>query len=90
MLNLFKEHPRQVGETYFQHCRFALIFGFNMATGGIACIIHAFFPFLFKTTGSHFLLKMMHFYIQRSPVVEQRVLDVCQSVETKKESVLQG
>lgn len=47
----FTEHPASVGETYFQHMGMALGFGARMVGAGAACLLHAFFPFLFKTTG---------------------------------------
>lgn len=90
MKSLFTKHPNSVGESYLVHGKFALIFGFNMMIGGLACIIHAIFPFLFEKTGSNFLLKMMHFYVKRMPKVEARIVDICKSVETKQESLSQG
>ena len=50
MTNPFTTHPASVGETYGQHFRFALRFGTRMLLGGVAAIVHAFFPFLFVTT----------------------------------------
>ena len=55
MANPFTAHPASVGETYGEHCRFALTFGVRMALGGLAAAIHALFPFLFITTASRAL-----------------------------------
>ncbi len=52
MLNPFTAHPASVGETYFQHMRFAFRFGGRMLLGGIAAVAHSVFPFLFVTTAS--------------------------------------
>jgi hypothetical protein len=52
MSNPFTDHPHHVGETYLQHLRFASGFGLKMIGGGLACVIHGLFPFLFTTTGS--------------------------------------
>jgi len=52
MPNPFTEHPASVGETYFQHMRFALRFGGRMLMGGAAAVVHSGFPFLFVTTAS--------------------------------------
>ncbi len=52
MLNPFTAHPASVGETYFQHMRFAFRFGGRMLLGGIAAVVHSVFPFLFVTTAS--------------------------------------
>lgn len=49
---LFLEHPEEVGETYGEHFRAAGGFGLSMIAGGAACVVHAFVPRLFVTTGS--------------------------------------
>ena len=48
----FTEHPASVGENYFVHFRHAAGFSFNMFKGGLACMVHAVFPFLCTKTGS--------------------------------------
>jgi hypothetical protein len=48
----FTEHPATVGETYGQHFQTALGFSVSMIGGGLACMVHAVFPFLFERTGS--------------------------------------
>ena len=52
MRNPFTAHPREVGETYFEHGIFACRYGAKMALGGLAAFLHGLFPFLFQTTGS--------------------------------------
>ena len=52
MRNPFTAHPRDVGETYLEHCLFACRYGAKMTAGGIAAFLHGLFPFLFQTTGS--------------------------------------
>lgn len=49
---LFCEHPRSVGETYFQHLRAATGFAGTMLIASLACFIHAVVPSLFEKTGS--------------------------------------
>jgi hypothetical protein len=51
-VRLFLDHPRAVGEGYRDHMKFAANFGAQMICGGLGCLIHAVFPFLFVTTGS--------------------------------------
>lgn len=51
-MKFFTEHPTSVGETYFEHLGVALGFGLAMTLSGLACIVHAFLPPLFVTTGS--------------------------------------
>jgi len=73
MRNIFTQHPNSINEGYFQHMKFAGLFGFHMVIGGFACLIHAIFPFLFEKTGSNLLLKQTQEFIERMPVVEERV-----------------
>ena len=55
----FVEHPRSVGETYFEHLRAASCFGISMVGGGLACLVHALLPNLFTKTGSQ-TVKRLH------------------------------
>lgn len=48
----FTKHPASVGETYAEHMRMASSFGGAMLLGGVACLVHGLFPFLFTRTGS--------------------------------------
>jgi len=49
---LFTDHPATVGESYFEHMAFATRFGLTMIGGGLACLVHALFPFACVTRGS--------------------------------------
>jgi len=49
---LFLDHPADLGETYSEHLREASGFGLAMVVGGIACLVHAVVPGIFKTRGS--------------------------------------
>lgn len=48
----FTDHPASVGETYGEHLRSACSFSASMIAGGLACLVHAIFPFLFVSTAS--------------------------------------
>ena len=48
---LFRDHPESVGETYLEHLFQASYFGTRMVVAGLACLVHALLPCLFKTTG---------------------------------------
>lgn len=48
----FTDHPASVGENYFAHFRHAAGFSVSMLKGGLACMVHAVFPFLCTKTGS--------------------------------------
>lgn len=50
--NPFSRHPREVGESYGEHFRSASGFGMKMLAGGLACLVHAVFPFWFERTAS--------------------------------------
>jgi hypothetical protein len=62
---LFTEHPHSVGETYGEHFLVALGFGVRMSAAGIACIVHALFPFLFTRTGSRVIAELHEQMIAR-------------------------
>lgn len=49
---LFLDHPKSVGETYFQHLRTALSFGVRLAAAAGAVLVHAVVPGLFERTAS--------------------------------------
>jgi hypothetical protein len=53
MSNPFTKHPRDIGETYLQHMREALLCSVRMFYSSIACFIHAFLPFVFVHTASN-------------------------------------
>ncbi len=64
MKNIFTEHPRAVGETYLQHFWFAFSTGLQLLLWGGVAILHALFPFMFKTFVSDRvkrLYKKIHF-----------------------------
>lgn len=51
----FVDHPASVGETYFQHMRFAGGFGFVLLAAAMAAFVHALIPPLFETTASRLI-----------------------------------
>ncbi len=83
MKNIFTEHPNSLGETYLQHMKFALVLGFNMIMGSLTLLIHGIFPFLFIKTGSNFLLKTIHLFIERVPATENRIVQLSEKLEKK-------
>tara|TARA_Y100001963_G_C6506556_1_gene320209 strand:+ start:133 stop:369 length:237 start_codon:yes stop_codon:yes gene_type:complete len=47
MRNLFTKHPKEtVGETWRQHCYFAIGVGFRLIFTALIFIIHGVFPFI--------------------------------------------
>ena len=55
---LFREHPESVGESYLEHLLQASYFGMRMLVAGLACLVHAVLPCLFKTTGRSAISKL--------------------------------
>ncbi len=58
VLDIFTDHPQSVGESYFEHMRFAAGFSFQMMGAGLAALVHAFLPFLFVSTASQLVAQM--------------------------------
>ena len=46
---LFLKHPNSVGETYWQHFRYASGLSFTFIRVGLMCIIHSFCTFMFTS-----------------------------------------
>lgn len=55
---LFTDHPRDVGETYFQHFAVAGRFGLTMIWGGLCALVHAAFPALCTTSASETIRRL--------------------------------
>ncbi len=58
LLRAFTDHPASVGESYWQHLAFALGFAVKLLLAGLAALVHAILPFLFKTTASRLIAEM--------------------------------
>ena len=58
IFKIFTSHPRSVGESYWQHFGFAVSTGGVMILGGLACVLHGVFPFLFTRTGSKTITRL--------------------------------
>ena len=55
---LFLDHPRSVGESYFEHLLFAGGFALRLVGAGLAALVHALVPCLFEKTASNMIAKM--------------------------------
>lgn len=71
MNNIFTKHPHSVNETYVEHMKIALKYGIKMVLGGIACMIHAIFPFLFETTATSVAQEVVDHVEQRKNMPEK-------------------
>lgn len=70
-MNPLTEHLREAGETYPKHFVKAAEFGAAMLAGGLACLVHALFPFLFVTTGSR-CVRRLHSLIESPSNIDAR------------------
>ena len=68
----FKEHPESVGETYVGHAEQASRIGLVMIGGGLACLIHAVFPFLYTRTASKMIRYLSMVAKKRRPGAHQQ------------------
>ena len=59
ILKIFRNHPNSSGESYTQHLCKSLKYGFILLLLVPVTIIHGMFPFLFETTTSNFLKKIV-------------------------------
>ena len=73
LMNPLTEHLTEVGETYPRHFMKAVGFGIAMVAAGLACLVHALFPFLFVTTGST-CIRRLHRRMEdrRASIVDSR------------------
>jgi hypothetical protein len=55
---LFRDHPRSVDETYFEHMGVAASFGGRMFIASLACFVHALVPGLCVRTGSRTIIAL--------------------------------
>ena len=52
LAELFVDHPRSLGESYWEHQTNATRFGATLIAAGIACLVHGVVPGFFPRTGS--------------------------------------
>ena len=70
MLQASKRHLAEVGETYFEHMRFALLVG-TLATGaGLACILHAILPAMCESSCSRAIASLQRLFADRNRMTE--------------------
>ena len=48
--NIFTAHPASIGESYWEHFRFAMFFAGMLIYAGFAAFVHALLPFCFEKT----------------------------------------
>ncbi len=58
IIKKFTEHPHSVGETYWQHFKFAMFISLHSIVISTFAFFHALFPFLFVSAASDRLEKV--------------------------------
>ena len=58
LTRIMVDHPNSVGETYFQHMRFALRFSGMLFAAGFCALVHAVLPFCFEKTASNIIRRL--------------------------------
>jgi hypothetical protein len=72
---LFLDHPRSMGEGYFEHQRVALAFSGQLFLAALACAVHALVPGLCVTTGSRAVANLNERLVvnrRRTPAFDDR------------------
>jgi hypothetical protein len=65
MLKSSRAHLAEVGESYFEHMRFALLVGALAAGAGLACMLHAIIPGICQTTCSRAVASLQRLFADR-------------------------
>jgi len=76
IIKAFTEHPKSIGENYWQHFRFAFHISLECIKISVLAFIHAIFPFLFLTTASDRLEKIWE-AIQKRRLHEEKSSNTC-------------
>ncbi len=63
---LFRDHPREVEESYFEHMAASSSYGFRLLRASLAAFCHALVPGVHKTTASACVCEMASELTSRS------------------------
>jgi hypothetical protein len=66
MFESSRAHLAEVGETYFEHLRFASLVGALAVGAGLACMLHAIVPGVCQTTCSRTVASLQRLFADRS------------------------
>ena len=58
LADAFTDHPRSVGESYWEHMGVALSFAGRLMLAGLATLVHSVLPFLMVGTGSRMITQL--------------------------------
>jgi hypothetical protein len=66
MLKSSRAHLAEVGESYFEHMRFAFLVGALAVGAGLACMLHALVPAICQTSCSRAVASLQRLFADRS------------------------
>ena len=72
------DHPASVGQTYFEHFRFAIKVSTNLLKAFSACLIHAIYPPVHKNTASATIAELHNRIEQRK---DSELIDISHDSE---------
>ena len=62
---IFLDHPKTVGESYWEHFGVASRFGGAMIWGGMKAVVHAAFPNVYETAASDTIRKLHTIMVEK-------------------------
>ena len=62
---IFLDHPKTVGESYWEHFRVAGSFGIAMIAGGAKAMVHAALPNVYETAGSDTIRRLHNIMVEK-------------------------
>ena len=75
------DHPASVGQTYFEHFKFAVIVSTSLLKAFSACLIHAIYPPVHKNTASATIAELHNRIEQRK---DSELIDISHDSELIK------
>ena len=65
LAQLFRDHPRSLGMSWWEHGVGAIVIGGRMVGAGIACMVHAIVPALFTETAGKTVMSLHDHMVKR-------------------------
>lgn len=65
LAQLFRDHPRSLGMSWWEHGVGAIVIGGRMVCAGIACMVHAVVPALFTETAGKTVMSLHDHMVKR-------------------------
>ena len=65
LAQLFQDHPRSLGMSWWQHGVGAIVIGGRMVGAGIACMVHAIVPAFFTETAGKTVMSLHDHMVKR-------------------------